>query len=139
MQEAFAFSKKIVQEAIAQEEYRFSRYAVPFCLALLYTENENDFEELGNLIRKTDLIIKMSPKCCGIILASTEIDGAVKFCQNIVRQYSTFDQKNRIFIGVTSVRHDQSPYDIVSRAFYTLNEAKKHDISTVEDDHVLDH
>jgi len=43
-----------------------------------------------------------------------------------------------MFIDVTSVNHTPNNYDIVPRAFYSLQKAKEQNISTAEDDNILE-
>lgn len=130
--------KEYVSKAIDIEMYRYERYGVPFCLVALSTENAKHFEHIKRYLRKTDLLIPLSDKCACIALASTEIDEAVKMGSNFIRDHATLDQQNRIYFGVTSVKHDHLNYDIVSRAFYSLEKAKEQNISAVEDDNILE-
>lgn len=127
-----------VFKAIDIEMYRYERYGVPFCLVALSTENPKHFESIKHYLRKTDIFIPMSDNCACIALASTEIDEAVKMGSNFIRDHATLDQQNRVYFGVTSVKHDHLNYDIVSRAFYSLEKAKEQNISTVEDDNILE-
>ena len=129
--------KEQVLEAISGENYRYDRYKVPFCLAAINTENSKHFELMKQYIRKTDILIPISENYACVALASTEIGDAIKMGENFIRDHATLDQHNRIFIGVTSVKHEHSNYDIVSRAFYTLDKARENNISVVEDDNIL--
>lgn len=127
-----------VSKAIDIEMYRYERYGIPFCLVALSTENPKHFKYLNNYLRKTDILVTLSDHCACIALASTEIDEAVKMGSNFIRDHATLDQQNRIYFGVTSVKHDHLNYDIVSRAFYSLEKAREQNISTVEDDNILE-
>lgn len=133
-----AQGKEQVIKAIEIEQYRYDRYRVPFCLVAVSTENSKHFKFIKRYLRKTDLFIPLSEHCACIALASTEIDEAIKMGGNFIRDHSTLDQQNRIYFGVTSVKNESSNYDIVSRAFYSLEKAKEHNISTVEDDNILE-
>lgn len=130
--------KDDVFKAIDIEMYRYERYGVPFCLVALSTENPGHFESIKGYLRKTDILIPLSEKCACIALASTEIDEAVKMGSNFIRDHATLDQQNRVYFGVTSVKHDHLNYDIVSRAFYSLEKAREQNISAVEDDNILE-
>ncbi len=130
--------RESVAKAIDIEMYRYERYGVPFCLVALSTENSKHFESIQHYLRKTDIFIPLSDYCACIALASTEIDEAVKMGSNFIRDHATLDQQNRIYFGVTSVKHDHLNYDIVSRAFYSLEKAREQNISTVEDDNILE-
>ncbi len=136
-------SKSLIQgksriiQALDQETYRFERYHVPFCLAAISTQNSKHLQSIRRNLRKTDILIPLSKNCACIALASTEIDDAIKMGENFIREHDTFNSHNRIYIGVTSVKHTQSNYDIVSRAFYALDKAQESNISTVEDDYIL--
>jgi len=130
--------KDQVMKAISNETYRFERYAVPFCLAAISTENTKHFEYIKRYIRKTDILIPLSENCACVALASTEISDAIKMGENFIRDHGTLGENNRIFIGVTSVKHSHHNYDIVSRAFYTLDKAREQNISAVEDDNILE-
>jgi len=133
-----AQAKEHVVKAIEIEKYRYDRYQVPFCIVAVSTENSTHFDSIKRYLRKTDIFIPLSEDLACIALASTEIDEAIKMAGNIIRDHATLDQKNRIYFGVTSVKHEYSNYDIVSRAFYSLEKAKEHNISTVEDDNILE-
>jgi hypothetical protein len=133
-----AEGKEQVMKAIEIENYRYERYEVPFCLVALSTENPKHFEYIKRYLRMTDIFIPLSDNCACIALASTEIDEAVKMGSNFIRDHATLDQQNRIYFGVTSVKHDHLNYDIVSRAFYSLEKAREQNISTVEDDNILE-
>ncbi len=130
--------KDRVLEAISSESYRYDRYKVPFCLAAINTENRSHLENIKKYIRKTDILIPISDTCACVALASTEIQDAVKMGENFIRDHVTHGENNRIYIGVTSVKHNHYNYDIVSRAFYTLDKAREQNISSVEDDNVLE-
>ncbi len=129
--------KEKILKAISRESYLYERYKIPFCLAAINTENSKHFDTIKDYIRKTDILIPLSDNYACVALASTEITGAIKMCENFIRDHATLDQHNRIFIGVTSAEHEHINYDIVSRAFYTLEKAKENNISTVEDDNIL--
>jgi len=133
-----AEGKEQVIKAIEIENYRYERYGVPFCLVSLSTENPKHFDYIKEYLRMTDIFIPLSENCACIALASTEIDEAVKMGSNFIRDHATLDQQNRIYFGVTSVKHDHLNYDIVSRAFYSLEKAREQNISTVEDDNILE-
>jgi len=130
--------KDQVKKAISEEEYRYKRYDIPFCLLAINTENSSHYDLLENYVRKTDIVIPLSENYACIVLASTEIADAIKMGENFIRDHATLDQHNRIFMGVTSVRNEESNYDIVSRAFYTLDKARENNISVVEDDNILE-
>jgi len=130
--------KDQVLDAISIENYRYERYKVPFCLAAISTENVKHFEYIRKYIRKTDILISLSEHCACIALASTEIQDAIKMSENFIRNHATLGNDNRIFIGVTSVKHTHHNYDIVTRAFYSLDKAKEQNISAVEDDNILE-
>ena len=130
--------KEQVLNAIANESYRYERYRVPFCLAAINTENTKHFEYISQYIRKTDILIPLSDSCACVALASTEIADAIKMGENFIRDHASLGENNRIFIGVTSVKHTHYNYDIVSRAFYTLDKAREQNISAVEDDNILE-
>jgi len=130
--------KEQILKALEQEHYRFERYSIPFCLAAINTENGEHFDSITRSLRKTDILIPLSETCACVALASTEIDAAVKMGENFIREHDTLNNKNRIYIGVTSVKHNHLNYDIVSRAFYTLDKARENNISTVEDDNILE-
>lgn len=133
-----AEGKDLVIKAIEIENYRYERYGVPFCLVALSTENPKHFDYIKGYLRMTDIFIPLSDNCACIALASTEIDEAVKMGSNFIRDHATLDQQNRVYFGVTSVKHDHFNYDIVSRALYSLEKAKEQNISTVEDDNILE-
>lgn len=130
--------KEQVLEAILNETYRFERYRVPFCLVAINTENIKHFDYIKRYIRKTDILIPLSEYCACVALASTEISDAIKMGENFIRDHASLGEKNRIYIGVTSVKHTHYNYDIVSRAFYTLDKAREQNISAVEDDSILE-
>ena len=129
--------KEKILNAIENESYRYDRYKVPFCLAAINTENIKHFKYMKRYIRKTDILIPVSDSCACIALASTEISDAIKMGENFIRDHATLGDNNRIFIGVTSVKHTHYNYDIVSRAFYTLDKAREQNVSAVEDDNIL--
>jgi len=131
-------NKGRIVEALEKESYRFERYSVPFCLAAISTENSEHFSAISRTLRKTDILISLSDTCACVALASTEIDDAIKMGENFIREHDTLNNKNRIYIGVTSVKHQHLHYDIVSRAFYALDKARENNISTVEDDNILE-
>ena len=130
--------KDQVLEAISKENYRFERYSVPFCLAAINTENTKHFDFIRRYIRQTDILIPLSENCACVALASTEISDAIKMGENFIKDHASLGDNNRIYIGVTSVKHTHHNYDIVSRAFYTLDKAREQNISTVEDDNILE-
>jgi len=130
--------KEKVLAAISQEAYRYERYQVPFCLAAINTENTRHFDYIKKYIRQTDILIPLNDHCSCIALASTEIGDAIKMGENFIRDHATLGVDNSIFIGVTSVKHTHLNYDIVSRAFYALDKAREQNISTVEDDNILE-
>ncbi len=130
--------KTKILKALEHEHYRFERYAVPFCLAAISAENKEYFKSITRSLRKTDILIPVSETCACIALASTDIDDAIKMGENFIREHETFSLQNRIYIGVTSVKHTHINYDIVSRAFFTLDKACENNISTVEDDNILE-
>ena len=130
--------KSKILKALEKEHYRFERYSIPFCLAAISTENEEHFRSITRNLRKTDILISISETCACVALASTDIHDAIKMGENFIRENDTFNSQNRIYIGVTSVKHNYINYDIVSRAFYTLDKARENNISTVEDDNILE-
>jgi len=130
--------KDLVLKAISKENYRYDRYNIPFCLAAINTENTKHFDYMKRYIRKTDILIPLSENCACIALASTEIPDAIKMGENFIKDHATLGDNNRIYIGVTSVKHTHHNYDIVSRAFYTLDKAREQNISAVEDDNILE-
>lgn len=134
----FCSHKDKVMDSISDEEYRFTRYGIDFSLAAVYSESEEALRDLRKYLRQTDKLIELSPHCSCICFDSTKIEGAIKVSQNIIKDFSVENSVKKIYIGVTGAGHDESNYNIVTRAFYTLNEAKKHNVSTVEDDYVLD-
>ena len=129
--------KSRIMKALDTETYRFERYQVPFCLAAISTQNTEHLKNIRRQLRKTDILIPISGNCAVVALASTEIDDAIKMGENFIREHDTFNPNNRIYVGVTSVKHTQYNYDIVSRAFYALDKAQESNISTVEDDNIL--
>lgn len=129
--------KELVLKVLSNETYRYERYRVPFCLAVISSENSRHFDHLRNSLRKTDIVIPLNDNCTCVVLASTEIDDAIKMGENFIREHDTMDNYNKIYIGITSVKHKESNYDIVSRVFYSLEKAKENNISTVEDDNIL--
>lgn len=130
--------KSLILKALEQEHYRFERYSVPFCLAAISTENSEHFNSISRNLRKTDILIPLSDTCACVALASTEINDAVKMGENFIKEHDTLNNRNRIYIGVTSVKHNHLSYDIVSRAFYSLDKARENNISTVEDDNIFE-
>lgn len=112
--------KEQVLNAIENESYRYERYKVPFCLAAINTENTKHFDCIKRYIRKTDILIPINDSYACVALASTDIADAIKMGENFIRDHATLGENNRVFIGVTSVKHTDNNYDIVSRAFYTL-------------------
>lgn len=138
LNDVFSLYKQKVTDAISDEIYRYERYGVVFSLAAVYGESETALNGLVEYMRKTDKLIKITPNYSCICFDGTDISGAIKASQNIVKNFSAADSSKKIYIGVTGAENNESNYDIVSRAFYTLNEAKKHNISTVEDDNILD-
>ena len=129
--------KAQIEEAISNEKYRYDRYKVPFCLVAINTEDVKHFDHIKHYIRETDILISLSEHCSCVVLASTEISDAIKMGENFVRDHASMGENNRIYIGVTSIKHTHYNYDIVSRAFYTLDKASEQNISTVEDDYIL--
>jgi len=130
-------SKSKVMRALDVESYRFERYDVPYCLAAISTQNSEHLKAIRKNLRKTDILIPLSGNCACVALCSTEIDDAIKMSENFIREHENFHPLNRIYIGVTSVKHTHYNYDIVSRAFYALDKAQESNISTVEDDNIL--
>lgn len=136
--ENFCSGKDMVLEAISDNEYRYKRHAIIYSIAAVYTECPDILSELEKHIRETDKVIKISPMCFCVCYDVTDTSGALKASQKLINYFSKANNTSKIYIGVTSAGSDDSNYDIVTRAFYTLNEAKKHNISTALDDSVLD-
>lgn len=135
----FKIGKDTILQAIADKEYRYKRHGIKYSIAAVYTECGKSLCDIEKYLRKTDQIIKISPVCFCICFDVTDTAGAIKVSQNVINNFLKIDSSKKIYIGVTTAGNDDSNYDIVTRAFYTLNEAKKHNYSSVEDDSVLDH
>lgn len=129
--------KAQVLEALSDENYRYDRYRVPFCLAVVSSENSSHFDHVRDFLRTTDILVPLSDTCVCVVLASTEIADAIKMGENFIREHDTMDGHNRIYIGVAGIKDNSSNSDIVSRAFYALQKAKENSISTLEDDNIL--
>lgn len=130
--------KERVLEALSHESYRYDRYNVPFCLVAIVSENSSHFEQIEDCLRVTDRVFYLNANCVCLVLASAEIADGIKMGQNFIKKHDTMDGHNRVYIGVASIRHKESNYDIVSRAFYALQKARDNNISTLEDDNILE-
>jgi hypothetical protein len=129
--------KEQVLEALSDENYRYDRYRVPFCLAVICSEKSSHFDHIRGFLRTTDILVPLSDTCVCVVLASTEIADAIKMGENFIHEHDTMDGHNRIYIGVAGIKEKESNSDIVSRAFYSLQKAKESSISTLEDDNIL--
>ncbi len=129
--------KERILDALSDENYRYDRYQVPFCLAVFSSENSSHFDHIKDFLRPTDILIDLNDDYVCVILASTEIGDAVKMAENFIREHDTMDGHSRIYVGVAGIKDIEYNSDIVSRAFYALQKAKESNISTVEDDNVF--
>lgn len=137
MQTCLHTHKEAIEKKLEIELFRFREFGAPFCLAVFYSELAGCFEEMAAYIHKTDLFFELEGNFACIVFAHTDLEAALKACENMLLPLERRCPNTRFYAGVTSVKSDHTDEDMVTRAFSALAFARKSRFSNVEDDSVI--
>ncbi len=117
--------------------YTSSRYKVEFTFALLYHKKELSIDELGDLIRVSDIFFQIDDEHYFINFAFTEQDGAFKASQNLIVYLDKHFQDFTSCIAIDTFDKSKTPKMVLNRLKQILHEIKRNPESRIEDDSIL--
>lgn len=123
---------------ITRTYYAYTRYKTISTFALLHCEKEIHFQTLGSFIRATDRFIQINPNEYFIIFHYTSLDNTYKACKNLLYNLDTYFNSTTSCIAIDEFDLNKNSNAIIQRLKQIINQTKKHSLSRIEYDDILD-
>ena len=104
-------SRHAFLDFIAPALYRYERYSVDSSLALLYSDEEINYDACSCHIRQSDSLIQLNPNLIGIVFDNVSLAHGIKASENLLMSYRKFNMNQNLFFAVTSVADQESSLD----------------------------
>ena len=129
--------KNRLQIEINKAYYSYKRYKVDATFAILYHEKELYINKLGNLVRVSDLLLKIDNHHYFINFVHTNHNNAFKAAQNLLLALDNYFNDSNTAIAIDTFDTAQTPNLVITRLTQILNEIKKNPYTRIDDENIL--
>lgn len=118
-------SKAAFLDFISAPLYRYERYAIDATVALMYSDEEIDYDACSCHIRQSDMLMKLDKNLIAIVFDNVSLDHGIKAGGNLLMNYKKFSMNQNIFCAVTSMAKKENSLDKGEELFLLLRYAIK--------------
>ena len=129
--------KNRLQIEINKAYYSYKRYKADATFAILYHEKELCINKLGNLVRVSDLLLKIDNHHYFINFVHTNHNNAFKAAQNLLLALDNYFNDSNTAIAIDTFDTAQTPNLVITRLTQILNEIKKNPYTRIDDENIL--
>jgi len=118
-----------------EEIYTYKRYGIPFCLALFESDMKDSlYRKIIEKIRKTDKAVDIDRKTVAVFYRFTKPETGVKAAENLLYKLEK-ETGSKISCGLVFFENGEN--NLLAKAFYALEKAKKGNFSKTEDNYLI--
>lgn len=123
---------------IGRAHYTYERYNAESTFALIYHEKDIELEVLGNFVRVSDRLVKISENFHFIIYNFTTSDDAYKASRNLLRNLDNHFHNTTSCIAIDNPQKTDSTHMVMNKLHQIIQETRKNSVSRIEYEDILD-
>jgi len=116
-------SKEALLDFIAPALYRYERYSTDSSIAVVYSDEEINYDACSCHIRQSDLMMKLNKNLVLVIFDNVSLEHGIKAGENLLMNYTKFNINQNLYFAVTSAAIKESSLDKGEELFLILRHA----------------